>query len=112
MIGHKLAKQLKDAGFPQTEQVLVNYEGEICGRNEDKHDKCDDYDCGLKYVEYPNPNLSQLIEACGDNVGVHKYTEGRVEAWKGGIMPDKMDILAKGETPKEAVVKLWLKLNE
>jgi len=105
-MGHDLAKKLEEAGFPKTEQVLINYEGEICGRSEDEHDKCDDYDCGLKYIEYPNPTLEELIDACGDRF----HALYRVmDEW---FAKDDRGFEIKGKTKKEAVAKLWLKLKK
>jgi hypothetical protein len=93
---YELAKQLKDAGFPQ--------EGN-----------------GVWYPDNPNgegdacyaPTLSELIVACGDGiVGLTRMWEGKwLKGW--GAMytrypMDSFHSIIEGNTPEEAVAKLWL----
>jgi hypothetical protein len=102
---YELAKQLKDAGFPQREEVgegrWPHYTGYGLGY-------CDEH--GVYY-----PTLSELIEACGNGFDVLK---------KGGEMwicgNDKyccsehgsyIEVISEGKTPEEAVARLWLALN-
>lgn len=99
---YKLAKQLKDAGFPFK---TTNF-----GPNE-KVEKAFflDKPYGMGYIE---PTLSELIEACGDRLTVQKI-EGNVDhfnyiAWIDiGTNPMKY----ASSTPEEVVAKLWLKIN-
>jgi len=97
---YELAKQLKDAGFPQNEE---NVDGYIYD---------DDYENGA-YA----PTLSELIEACGDGLkdltrcsGVHVPLD--VE-WTDGWMTNNIGSpRTYAETYEEAVAKLWLELNQ
>jgi len=81
-MNYKLAKQLKEAGFPGIEW-MTDGGGE--------------------------PTLSELIEAVGDKFGRLEKTESN---WK--CLPKPSDNLdwTVGETPSEAVAKLYLKLNQ
>ena len=67
------------------------------------------------------PTLSELIAACGDSFGTLERYNGDFEIgyvlkikWlvrrKFGVSDS--DIPVEGETPEEAVAKLWLALNE
>jgi hypothetical protein len=84
---YELAKQLKDAGFPQT----------IGGRYQTE--------TSLLF-----PTLEAVIEACGtldlkirqDSTEVRKLHVGK---WSGGLLK------IKGTTPTEAVARLWLALH-
>jgi len=99
MISYELAKQLKDAGFPQKNSneytLWIIDEGKEA--------------CQL-------PTLSELIEACGENfrtIILHtQYRKKLLKPWE--AVPNKKLIQAKsasGVTPEEAVAKLWLSLN-
>lgn len=103
MISKELAKQLKDAGFPQryhwkSPGVLDHYASEFP----------DDP------IEIPT--LSDLIEACGDNLHclVH-ITHGGIDSdkkfWSAGYNAMAKD-WCNGPTPEEAVANLWLALRE
>lgn len=100
MIDYSLAKQLKDAGFPQ-----IKAYGQYLP----------DTESGRIDVAYA-PSLSELIEACGKdfNCLVHT-TNGGVDSdkefWSAGV--DAISInWSNGHTPEEAVAKLWLALNK
>jgi len=88
---YKLAKQLKDAGFPQD-----NPESEYV---EDKKDG--------KVVL---PTLSELIDACGEdfgsliNLGNQWLAESNYVEKPNGVGS------AVEKTPEKSVAKLWLKL--
>ncbi len=85
---YKLAKQLKDAGFP-FKNVLAN---EPCIRFEGK------------IIPRKIPTLEELIDACGLPISYGANIEG-CSATKG-------DITTKDKDLKTAVVKLYIKLNE
>lgn len=105
-INYELAKQLKDAGFPQVKEPT--------------------YGQGYWYSENGGegvyiPTLSELIGACGDwFFRLTQIEDGK--SWvAGGVTPgykwknsDRQPItyLGLGPTPEEAVAKLWLELQK
>lgn len=105
MISYKLAKKLKDAGFPQHVK-----DGSV------RHiDACDwgRIECAQPYA----PTLSELIDACGDDFIQLALEKLKIGKWcaQGGweehrdCRAPKHD--AYGSTPEEAVGRLWLALN-
>ena len=92
MIAHSLAKELKEAGFRQSERARAQQQA------------------GYEYVSIPN--LAALIEACGEHFGALgresdcwvacEYVSDDGE-WKNAF---------EGETPENAVARLWLSLNQ
>ena len=102
---YKLAKKLKDNGFPQIPQHEF-----VCkeGAGEDE--------CVTK------PRLSELIDACGDGFELEsEYWDvelaQEVSSWhslKAIKDPDddREYVHGYGRTPEEAVAKLWLELNK
>jgi len=104
-MNYKLAKQLKDAGFPQGKFENNNYLSPFGVPKE------------IFVKEFPNevaynPTLSELIDACGDGTGVVRINSKESNAWNKRLYdPDKANYFA-GKTPEEAVAKLWLKLNK
>lgn len=126
-MNYELAKQLKDAGFPQNPNGMgysgFEPRGEICDLPEDEHNKkCNDWDCKNTYNPdvYP-PLLSEIIEACGDNFEeLIKGDMGSEARWyvignnfgkfQGNKNTSEIDV--NGSTPEEAVAKLWLELNK
>ena len=109
MIPYKLAKELKDAGFPQKIGLWEGFWYSMKGqRIEEAHqivfDKC-----------VYSPTLSELIDACGDKISHIKRLENGVwfavshnAFYKDGVNNIEED----GLTPEEAVAKLYLKLNK
>lgn len=102
-MNYELAKQLKDAGFPQREGRW------ICEHNDVIILKgaCESY-----YY----PTLEELIEACGDEFHcLILTTTGGIDSnkkfWSAGYN-DKVVDWQNGVTPSEAVAKLWLALNK
>ncbi len=98
---YELAKQLKDAGFPQNPMVTVP------GRY-----LYDDSKALLKPTAVYAPTLSELISALGDNFGgINHYpyeSNNKFRAYsRNGISKELY-----GQTPEEAVAKLWLALNK
>lgn len=93
---YALARQLKNAGFPDMNRG------------------------GFWNVESPDgldrmyaPTLSELIEACGEELDeiVIYITDGVVEV-KGSNPTYGLDLNVKASTPEEAVALLWLELNK
>jgi len=109
MISYELAKQLKEAGFPQNVSngdffYWVDTDGDI-------HEEYDSSSHGISWdgddPDYiKKPTLSELIEACGI-IGFTLVKVGK-NVWEamGGAY------LGRGSTPEEAVAKLWLELNK
>jgi len=91
-MNHKLAKQLKEAGFPHN---WCDYDFKYC-----------DEDCF--------PTLSELINACGENLySLSRHGVGWLVYGGRGKGEDKNQemYVEVGKSPEEAVVKLYLKLN-
>ena len=98
---YELAKELKDAGFRFSE------------RDEDEYgDFYKDEDDG---VFYHYPTLSELIEACGEDLSAMLFIDNKWVVGRQG-MPfsylSEQHTQAKGATLEEAVSKLWLTLNK
>lgn len=122
---YELAKELKEAGFPEHYTNQWIRVGRICGLiEEEHHKKCKDWECNDVEQEFPDPTLSELIEACISYKGENKcgdefFLTFRDEEWKTGMryldidsglymgFPD-----TSGKTPEEAVARLWLALNK
>jgi hypothetical protein len=95
-MNYELAKQLKDAGFPQGDyqsrvrlrQAFVNWESE--------HNPITEW--------FAMPPLSELIEACDTLIDLYGHgSQWGAETPKG--------LVVEGTTPEEAVARLWLALN-
>jgi hypothetical protein len=106
---YELAKQLKDAGFPQVKSVdtVPDRYGPDGTMHMWEHDAREfvDYQYGYKI-----PNLSELIVACGDNFASLQKKVGGYSAFGFGD-EDSMQY-GYSATPEEAVAKLWLALNQ
>ncbi len=90
---YELAKQLKDAGFPTAKCTCVLMH--------------DENGCITGWHE---PNLSELIEACGDKFkSITRYGKDCWDADSEGADPDWS---TDGETPETAIANLWLELNK
>lgn len=98
---YELAKELKDAGFPQ-EFKLGSW---VCEHGDDSYEKkCQCYGDLLFY----SPTLSELIEACGITIKLWCLKDGR-----GGVQLEgqSLEDVVYYSTPEEAVARLWLALN-
>ena len=96
---YELAKKLKDAGFPDIQEMKLENE---------EHTE----------IRYYMPTLSELIEACGygfrqlvlhTEYNKNRETIGRV--WMAKAGKKYGGFLKSGHNPEEAVAELWLKLN-
>jgi hypothetical protein len=93
---YELAKQLKDAAFPGSQNW---------------------WDMKDHFVETPDheeqPTLSELIKECGSGFGKLVRVSEKAGFW--AYPPDVTGIglpgVQEGPTPEEAVAKLWLSLN-
>jgi hypothetical protein len=98
---YELAKQLKDAGFPQ--QVKEGDWFYIAGGKE----PCLITQLAYNYeTDVKIPTLEELIEACGDDIS-------RLQRWAKtwGAYSDTTELDGIGSTPTEAVARLWLALH-
>ncbi len=100
MIPYELAKQLRDAGFPQNSEDTIS-----------------EYlpDSPIPYYErsVSNPSLSELIEVCGNGFDILKRDLENM--WIAESGPDDFygaDYRSEGSTPDEAVAKLYLAINK
>lgn len=89
---YKLARQLKDAGWPQT-RGDIGEENSAPFRNKD-----------IVTV----PTLSELIEACGTEY--FKMGSGKGGEWYASKGYEH-EVVGKGSTPEQAVAKLYLALH-
>ena len=94
-MNYELAKQLKDAGFPQESNIICYFRNPITGE-----------EGGGCYAE---STLSELIEACGNSgetiklqINPDGYTTAKNLSGDEGY----------GKNPEEAVANLWLELNK
>lgn len=91
---YKLAKQLKDAGFPQNRVIKNMHKPAI---TDGKGDIC------------LNPTLSELIEACREDFSELINKKEGWEARRWGCCYSKRNWITEiGNTPEEAVAKLYL----
>ena len=102
MIDHKLAKELKEAGFPQN--LGVSRDSSWVGiDNTYNH-----YSLGEDYCYIPT--LSELIEACGEGFESLIRTKTKDDyTWSARGYNYPTDGY---KAPEEAVAKLWLALNK
>lgn len=116
---YKLAKRLKDAGFPQNTRyasVLAPWmrSGERTMQQMTREHNNDGYANLLSagYDVVSIPTLSELIEACGEDFWClfkSKVLKGKVWLASQYVLGDKIEV--QGPTPKEAVAELYIALN-
>ena len=105
MITYELAKQLKEAGFPQDKfcsGTIREFDKNGCSPSNNRYCNCNGEN------HYLDPYLHFLIEACGESFGgLERELNG--DSW----LADKRfgSDAVIGDTPEEAVAKLWLKLT-
>jgi hypothetical protein len=91
MISYELAKKLKEAGFPQSELARAQQKA------------------GFDYISMPT--LPNLIAACGDDF---RALAREADCWLacGYISEDgEWKNVHTGDTPEDAVARLWLSIN-
>ena len=98
-----LAKELKDAGFPQ--------DGKSCDTHTDINDS-------TLFERIAPPTLSELIDACPKQQGTATFVLGSAnqgQAWVACYFDFRANRCAElnetGQTPEEAVARLWLALR-
>jgi hypothetical protein len=92
MISYEFARRLKDAGFPQSELARAQQQA------------------GYDYVSLPA--LSTLIEVCGEGIGALGREPDCWVACEYVSERGEWSNAHKGETPEDAVARLWLSLNQ
>lgn len=108
MISYELAKELKNAGFPNIR--IGDYFEHRVGSHSDDYGGDSDYPCYCNQDKLPT--LSELIEACGEDfVSLERFNGGGFVA-NGCRDYDDDYTKKKGKTPEEAVARLWLALNK
>lgn len=99
-MNYELAKKLKDAGFPQGDELVCKCYFISDG---EKGNAKSVFDCKTERVYIPT--LEQLIEACNSSFfELSKLSDG----W---VASDHYEV-GKGSTPSEAVANLWLAINK
>jgi hypothetical protein len=100
---YSLAKELKDAGFPQE------------GKN---NDTCTDTSKSALGERIVHPSLSDLIEACPKEMGNATFVLGaadRGRVWVACYFDFNTnrgsELNETGQAPEEAVARLWLTLH-
>ena len=113
MIDYELARELKEAGFPQPDEAMgalaENSDRLFCPHPSGQCN-CADKD----FVFFPT--LSELIEACGERtVKLVRWRDGEATAFsrgdQKGFEDERYEHLARGQNPEEAVANLWLALH-
>ena len=116
-MNYELAKQLREAGFPQE---IVNAKSRYYYKNE-KNSIGNDVivfiqDDKIDSSWVKAPTLAELVESCGSEFGslsasggFEKFTPLNTDwvCWR----RNKQESYG-GENPEEAVAKLWLELNK
>lgn len=117
-MNYELAKKLKEAGFPQGHyQMIFN---EVKEHPERETIFAEAYGVkSLDEIAY-QPNLSELIEACGgiehQTIRIQSYWTENDLMWQADdsgnfyVKPDQ--IAGIGSTPEIAVANLYLELNK
>lgn len=106
---YELAKELWEADYPfkrrgDATQVTCMCIDDVCDGPFGREFR-------LEGNLYPEPTLSELIEACGDRFSrVIQTFEPKGWEAKSTDVPQRIE--RKGKTPEEAVAKLWLALNK
>ena len=103
MLSYELAKKLKEAGFSQ---YGGNDGGDFFDKEFENEYRFSDDKANRRFWIY-NPDLSELIGACGDKF--RKLEKGG-DIWV--AYSDNKIWIGGNEIPEEAIAKLWLKLNE
>ncbi len=107
-MNYKLAKELRDKGFPQNHIWIDGKHTVHCA-------KCASDKTLNEPYEACRPTLSELIEACGERFGILQRTEdGQYLAWAGPELKNKGggQIILNASTPQEAVASLYLALHQ
>lgn len=108
---YELAKELKDAGFPQSSDdngTLRKGGAYLFPDGFSLSEPRKKFDAVISYA----PTLSELIDACGEKITgftCRAWTGGKWQAFNGDEVGGAM---GDGPTPEEAVARLFLALYE
>lgn len=106
-MNYELAKEMKDAGFPQGVGDYICPDSSHTFVIEKGGMSYDPAGCEMVF----NPSLSELIEACGNiDIKLQRYPEHRDERkWIALCAGQDAECYA---TPEIAIARLWLALNQ
>ena len=93
----RLALKLKDAGFPQRNNI----------RAQAFHERKDEYIFA--------PTLEDLIKACDERMeglDLKRKFKGVEVYWQAQVVKNTVFVDAEGDTMEEAVANLWIELNK
>lgn len=101
-MNYELAKELKDAGFPQVPDGL----GRWIDKFSQTYSAFAPADTSDAYI----PTLSELLKACGGKFNVLQQKDD--ESWWAFSRNARPAKSTSAPTPEEAVTRLWLVLNK
>lgn len=104
-MNYQLAKELKDAGFPQTGAETMNHELDVFLESDGS--LCRAWNRLEKGARVPH--LEELIEACGNVISLMVGKDKTVALNE--TNPMESTSRGEGATPTEAVARLWLSLH-
>lgn len=108
-MNNELAKQLKDAGFPNMHQHCTK------GQKGEHDCRADKPDCTISFLV--TPTLEELIDALNpfspDEFVLNTYLDYWEAYWlnNSARVEDDKRIKTTGTSPTEAVARLWIALN-
>ena len=104
-MNYKLAKQLKDAGFPDI-RIGEYFEHKAGSHSDTTGCAGDDDPCFCNKDKLPT--LSELIAECGDRFYMLRLVKDYFQA----VADNEYGIVGLGKTPEIAAVKLYLELKK
>lgn len=104
-MNYSLAKELKDAGFPQDLFLGSHFYSKDGIRWHENIER------EATYGDCKEPTLEELIEACGDVFWTLTHSVG-YKQWYAESSDNGTERQGYGESPAEAVARLWLALNK
>ena len=102
---YELAKELKEAGFPQDKILFVFADYADDGHPSIQHRS----QLKPNYGQTASPTLSELIDACG---GYFSSLNRGIDYWFANGVKGVHGFNERGSTHKEAVARLWLALQD
>lgn len=104
-MNYQLAKKLKDAKFPKSEELFIGATFYPYPESNERVWTEDSEPSKINIQEVVRtPTLSELIEACGNGLCLAHYPTEWV-----AVIGKKVE---RGKTHEEAIAKLYLKLNQ